>query len=55
MDARQPTEVLDQSPFPPVIHTCVIFGAMLAYFLLESKVEEMLAVSVAVILSLDPW
>lgn len=34
-------------------HTCVIFGTLLGYFLLESKVEEMLAFLVAVILSID--
>lgn len=54
VEAGKPTEVLGENPFPPVRHVCVIFGALIVCFLLESKIEMMLALSVAVILSLDP-
>lgn len=52
VQAGKPAGVLDENPFPSIRHTCVIFGTLLGYFLLESKVEEMLAFSAAVILPL---
>lgn len=40
VQAGKPAGVLDENPFPSIIHTCVIFGTLLGCFLLESKVEE---------------
>lgn len=53
VETGKPAGILDENPFPPIRHTCVIFGTLLGYFLLESKVEEILAFLVAVILLLD--
>lgn len=53
VETGKPAGILDENPFPQIRHTCVIFGILLGYFLLESKVEEILAFFVVVILVLD--
>lgn len=51
-EAPKPAGVLNENRFPSVRHMCVIFGPLLGCFLLEIKVGEVLAFSVAGILSL---